>query len=221
MRRLFGAPKQAAPAASLDDATDRLQTRGDKADAQISKLDEQLAKYKEQIKRTRPGPAQDALKRRALQVLKQRKLFESQREQLYQQQFNVEQTRFTVDNIKDTVSTVQAMTAAGKEMKMQMKKNKELDINYIDKMQDDMFDMMDMAKEINEAMGRSYDIPDDLDESDLMAELDALEDDLGAETVGAGGAPSYLQEPDLGDLPVAPTQQTQPEHELGLPAMKS
>lgn len=41
------------------------------------------------------------------QVLKQKRLFESQREQLYGQQFNVEQTRFTVDSIKDTVTTVQ------------------------------------------------------------------------------------------------------------------
>lgn len=39
-----------------------------RSDAQIAKLDEQLAKYKEQIKKTRPGPAQDAIKRRALQV---------------------------------------------------------------------------------------------------------------------------------------------------------
>ena len=39
-----------------------------------------------------------------------------------------------VDSIKDTVSTVQAMTAASKEMKSNFKKNKELDINYIDKM---------------------------------------------------------------------------------------
>ena len=37
---------------------------------------------------------------------------------------------------------VQALSAASKEMKTQFKKNKELDISYIDKMQDDMFDMM-------------------------------------------------------------------------------
>ena len=36
----------------------------------------------------------------------------------------------------------QGMSAANKEMKTMMKKNKELDIDYIDKMQDDMFDMM-------------------------------------------------------------------------------
>ena len=56
-----------------------------------------------------------------------------------------------------------------------------------------MFDMMDMAKEINDAMGRSYDVPEGLDESDLMAELDGLEEDMGAEELGAGGTPSYLQ----------------------------
>jgi hypothetical protein len=46
------------------------------------------------------------------QVLKQKRLYEGQREQLYQQQFNVEQTKFTVDNIKDTVSTVQVRKGA-------------------------------------------------------------------------------------------------------------
>ena len=69
-----------------------------------------------------------------MQILKQKKMYEGQRDQLYAQQFNVEQTKFTVDSIKDTVSTVQAMTAASKEMKKNFKQTKELDINYIDKM---------------------------------------------------------------------------------------
>ncbi|KAL6764731.1 Snf7 family [Haematococcus lacustris] len=142
MRRIFGAPKKDAPVATIDETTDKLVSRGDRVDEQIKKLDEQLMKYKEQIKKTRPGPAQDAIKRRALQVLKQKKLYEGQRDQLYQQQFNMEQTRFTVDSIKDTITTVQALSIANKEMKSTMKKNKELDLNYIDKLQDDMFDMM-------------------------------------------------------------------------------
>ncbi|KAG1666783.1 hypothetical protein FOA52_004619 [Chlamydomonas sp. UWO 241] len=219
MRRIFGAKKEVVPAPTLDETTDRLDMRGTKADDKIAALDVQLSKFKEQIKRTRPGPAQTAIKRRALQVLKQKRLFEQQREQLYTQQFNVEQTKFTVDNIKDTVGTVQAMQGAAKEMKSQFKKQKELDISFIDKMQDDMFDMMDMANEINEAMGRSYAVPDDVDESDLMAELDALEDDLGAEEL-EDGAPSYLAEP--ADLPNAPqAQSAASEAELGLPAIKS
>ncbi|KXZ49322.1 hypothetical protein GPECTOR_22g916 [Gonium pectorale] len=207
MRRIFGAKKPEAPVPTLDETTDRLDTRGAKADEKIKALDEQLARYKEQIKKTRPGPAQDAIKRRAMQVLKQRKLYESQREQLYNQQYNLEQTRFTVDSVKDTVTSVQALKAASKEMKTAFKKNKELDISYIENMQDEMFDMMDMANEINEAMGRSYAVPDDVDESDLMAELDALEADLAVEDAGKEG-PSYLQEPEI-DLPAAPTKEAE------------
>lgn len=76
-------------------------------DEQIRKCDEQLMKFREQLKKTRPGPAQESLKRRAMTVLRQKKMFEGQRETLYNQQFNMEQTRFTVESIQDTVQTVQ------------------------------------------------------------------------------------------------------------------
>ncbi len=42
-------------------------------------------------------------------------------------------------------------------------------------------------------MGRSYDVPEDVDESDLMAELDALEADMSLEEGEKGAVPSYLQ----------------------------
>lgn len=49
----------------------------------------------------------------SLQVLKQKRLYESQRDQIYNQQFNVEQTSFVMENVQDSVQTVQAMKAAG------------------------------------------------------------------------------------------------------------
>ncbi len=48
-----------------------------------------------------------------MQVLKQKRLYENQRDQLYNQQFNVEQTSFMMENVQDSVQTVQAMKAAG------------------------------------------------------------------------------------------------------------
>jgi charged multivesicular body protein 5 len=42
-------------------------------------------------------------------------------------------------------------------------------------------------------MARSYDVPEDVDESDLMAELDALEADMSLEEGTKGAVPSYLQ----------------------------
>lgn len=52
----------------------------------------------------------------------------------------------------------------------------------------------DLTNEINEMMSQSYAVPEDVDETDLMAELDALEGDLALEdTGGQQGVPSYLQ----------------------------
>lgn len=74
------------------------------------------------------------------QVLKQKRLYEGQREQLYNQQFNMDQTAFTLESIKDSVTTVQAMKAANTELKQAFKKG-ELNIDSIEKLQDEMADM--------------------------------------------------------------------------------
>uniref|UniRef100_A0AC34FII0 Charged multivesicular body protein 5 n=1 Tax=Panagrolaimus sp. ES5 TaxID=591445 RepID=A0AC34FII0_9BILA len=54
---------------------------------------------------------------------------------------------------------------------------KKLNIDKIDRLQDEMEDMLDMNNDIQEALGRQYDTPD-IDEADLEAELDALGDEL-------------------------------------------
>lgn len=68
MRRIFGAPKKKEPPPTLEQAGANLDARGTRIDEQIKKLDAQLMGFREQIKKTRPGPAQEALKRRALTV---------------------------------------------------------------------------------------------------------------------------------------------------------
>lgn len=202
MKRIFGQPKEKAPTPSLTDTTTRLTSRGDTLDGKLRELDEQLMKHREAIKRCRPGPAKDAATRRALNVLKQKRLYETQRDQIYNQQFNVEQTAFVMENVQDSVHTVQAMKAAGKELRTAFKRN-ELDIAGIEQLQDDMADLMDMHNDIQDVLGQSYGVPDDIDESELMGELDALEMDMAQESeYGAtSGVPSYLQEVDLPDLP--------------------
>ena len=189
-------------------------------DTKINKLDKQLAQYKAQIKKMRPGPSQEAVKRRALVILKQKRLYEGQREQLYQQSFNLENASFAAQNIKDNITQVQAMKVAHKDFKKAFKA-KELDIDYIENMQDDMMDMMDMTSEINETLGRAYNVPDDVDESDLMDELDALEFELGeeaeAEAGQESGVPSYMQDQET-DLPAAPTGEFEGQAEVAQPA---
>lgn len=54
--------------------------------------------------------------------------------------------------------------------------------------------LQDMHQEIQDVLGQNFGIPDDIDEDELMEELDALEDDLAADTeASADGVPSYLQ----------------------------
>jgi hypothetical protein len=43
-------------------------------------------------------------------------------------------------------------------------------------MQDEMTDLMDVSNEIQETLGRSYNIPDDVDEEELMGGMEILID---------------------------------------------
>lgn len=227
MRRVFGSKKNQEPPPTVQEATDRISKRGETVDEKIKKLDSELARYKDQIKRTRPGPAQEALKARAMRVLKQRRMYEGQRDMLYNQTYNLDQVAFASEGLKDAQQTMTALKTANKELKGMMKTVK---IQDIDSMQDDMMELMDVSSEIQESLGRSYNVPDDIDEEELMGELDALEADMGTESEYS--VPSYLQ-PDTEpvqdaelNLPAAPVghasgrnNNVQTEDEFGLPAV--
>ncbi|KAL8159672.1 hypothetical protein V2J09_001209 [Rumex salicifolius] len=240
MHRIFGVKKQKDPPPSIQDATDRISKRGDNVDEKIKKLDAELARYREQIKRTRPGPAQEAVKARAMRLLKQKRMYEGQRDMLYNQTFNLDQVSFAAEGIKDAQQTkakpgpsqlkpslyrtlfgtlclppekycasvinMSALKAANTDLKGMMKTVK---IDEIDNLQDEMMDLMDTSHEIQETLGRSYNVPDDIDEDELLGELDALELDMESES--QEGVPSYLQpdkEPDVEselNFPSAPT----------------
>ncbi|VDM91468.1 unnamed protein product [Onchocerca ochengi] len=91
-------------------------------------------------------------------------------------------------------TTVTAMKQGLKTMQTEYRK---LNIDKIDKLQDEMEEMLDMNNEIQEAMSRQYDTPD-IDEADLEAELNALGDEFEVdvdtsyldEALNAPGVPS-------------------------------
>ncbi|KAG0315935.1 hypothetical protein BGZ99_007167 [Dissophora globulifera] len=209
MHRLFGSGKKTVKP-SLTDAISATDLRVDAVEVKIRKLDAELIKYKDQMKKMRDGPAKNSVKAKAMRILKERKLYESQREQLQQQSFNMEQAAFTTENLKNVMTTVDAMKTANQTMKQQYKK---VNLDKIEQMQEEMEDIMEQANEIQETLGRSYGVPDDIDEEDLEAELDALGDELYEEE-----EPSYLEDETL-DLPTAETAEPQTERldEFGLP----
>ncbi|CAN6980711.1 unnamed protein product [Brassica rapa subsp. trilocularis] len=61
---------------------------------------------REQIQKTRSGLVQQALKARAMRLLKQKKMYEGQRDMLYNQTFNLDQVSFAAEGLKDAQQTV-------------------------------------------------------------------------------------------------------------------
>ncbi|MEJ1277058.1 nuclear transcription factor X-box binding 1 [Cricetulus griseus] len=165
MNRFFGKAKPKAPPPSLTDCIGTVDSRAESIDKKISRLDAELVKYKDQIKKMREGPAKNMVKQKALRVLKQKRMYEQQRDNLAQQSFNMEQANYTIQSLKDTKTTVDAMKLGVKEMK---KAYKQVKVDQIEDLQDQLEDMMEDANEIQEALGRSYGTPE-LDEDDLEA----------------------------------------------------
>merc|ERR1712023_597811 len=64
-------------------------------------LDAELLKYKTQMSKVRPGPTKKQIQQKALRVLKQKKMLESQRENMANTSFNMDQTNFAIQNMKD------------------------------------------------------------------------------------------------------------------------
>ncbi|CEP10186.1 hypothetical protein [Parasitella parasitica] len=193
MDRLFGSGKK-IPKPTLNDAISNTDVRVDAVEVKIKKLDAELTRYKDQLKKMREGPTKKTVQQKAIRVLKQRKLYEVQRDNLQQQSFNMEQAQMTTENLRNVMATMDAMQTANKEMKKQYKN---VNLDKIDQLQDEMEDLIEQANEVQETLGRSYNLPDDIDEADLEAELDALGDDLEFEEEET---PSYLQEDEL-ELP--------------------
>lgn len=96
------------------------------------------------------------------------------------------------DNLKNVMTTVDAMKTTTKTLKKQYGK---IDIDKIERMQDEMADLMDIGNEINESISRAYDIPEDVDEAELDAELEALgEESMFENQMGEEAMPSFLQD---------------------------
>lgn len=72
---------------------------------QIKALDQDLIKYRNALKKAK-GPTAAGIKKRAMDTLKRKKMYEQQRDQMMGQQFNIEQTSFAIESVKDTTTTV-------------------------------------------------------------------------------------------------------------------
>ncbi|KHJ41790.1 SNF7 family protein [Trichuris suis] len=196
MNRLFGRAKPKEPGPTLSDAISNIDARGESIDRKIARLDQELGKYRDQMRKLNDGPTKNAIKQKALRVLRQKRMYEGTREQLMQQSFNMEQSNYAIQAMKDTTVTVEAMKSGLKDMK---KHYKQINIDKIEDLQDNLADMLDEVNEVQEALGRNYGMPE-VDEDELEAELQALNDEIALDEDA-----TYLDE--ASKAPVAPSKE--------------
>lgn len=96
--------------------------RAEGIEKKIAALENDLRKFKDQMTKMREGPGKNAVKAKAMRVLKQKKMYEQQLDNLRGQSFNMEQANYTHQMLKDTHTTVVAMKDGMKQMKKDFKK---------------------------------------------------------------------------------------------------
>jgi charged multivesicular body protein 5 len=164
-------------------------SRIESVDVKIAKLNAELGGYQQRLGKMRDGPGKSAIKQKALKVLQQRKMYEGQRDQLQQQSWNMEQAGMMQDNLKNTMITVDAMKTTTKELKKQYGQIK---IDKIERLQDEMADLMDLGNDIQESISRSYDVPEEVDEEELDAELEALGEEVALDGIPESELPAFM-----------------------------
>lgn len=189
MRRIFGSAKKAQepgpPPPTLTEASETIDKRVALIDEKVHQCDMELLKFKSQM----TGPNAGAIKNRALSVLKRKKMYEAQRDQLVNTQFNVDQTNFATENLRITAITVDAMKAGAAQLKQAYAA---MDIDKIEETAEDLEDLLYDQQEINEVLGRTYAVPDGFDESALESEFAMLEEEVALEKMAGGSVPSYI-----------------------------
>lgn len=206
MKRFFGGKKEAPPPPpSLAESTETVNKRVGALDDKIKALDKQLVDFKNQIKATRPGPAQNRIKQRAMQVLKQKRMYEQQRDQLGGMAWNMEQASFATENIQTAIHTTAALKGGTEALKGQMKL---ISLDEIEDNLDDMAELLEESNEIQEALGRSYGVDEEIDMGELDDELAAIDEQLSLEAeMGDSEVPAYLQDETTEPATIAPSAQ--------------
>lgn len=189
MNRLFGNKSAPSYKPTLDSAISNIDERIASIDVKLASINVELSGYQSQISKMRDGPGKSAIKQKALKVLQRRKMYEGQRDQLQQQSWNMEQASMMQNNLKNVMTTVDTMKLTNKALKQQYG---QINIDKIEQLQNEMADLMDLGNDIQESISRSYDIPDDVDEAELDAELEALEDQVNFEDFGVQNTPGFM-----------------------------
>jgi len=186
MNRLFGGKKEEpkpqvlpppvkkveTPPADLTATSKKLEVRVQEINCNVATLDEELKALYAKMKAAK-GTQQTYYKQRVINLLKKRKMLQGQVDALLGQQMTIDRVTFTNETIQNTIETTKALKQAVEIQKVTMK---ELDIDALADLKDEMADMAFESQQMTDLLGRNYDC--DADEDDLDAELKELDDEI-------------------------------------------
>jgi len=134
-------------------------------------------------------------KRVALQALKRKKRYEKQLQQIDGTLSTIEFQREALENASTNTEVLKVMGVAAKALKGA---HNNLDVDQVHDLMDDVAEQQEVANEISEAISNPVGFGHDMDEDDLLAELEELEqEDLDEQLLNVGGFTD--------DLPSVPT----------------
>ncbi|XP_066945842.1 charged multivesicular body protein 4b-like isoform X1 [Macrobrachium rosenbergii] len=127
-------------------------------------------------------------KRVAMQALKRKKKYEQQLQQIDGTLSTLEFQREALESASTNTSVLQTMGMAAKSLKAA---HQHMDVDKVHDMMDDIAEQQDLAKEITEAISGGLAFGNDVDEDDLLAELEELEqENLDEQLLDTGALPS-------------------------------
>ena len=200
LAKLFGGGKKKEEAPSTQDAIQKLRS----TEELLMKKSEFLEnKIKGELLTAKKAGTKN--KRVALAALKRKKRLEKQLQNIDNTLSTIEFQREALENANTNVETVKALGYGAKALK---NVSRQLSVDDVNELMDDISEEMQNANEISDALsGMGAAFGDDMDEDELNAELEELEqEDLDEQLLNIGSGVEDLPNVPSTQLPQIPTK---------------
>ena len=200
LAKIFGGGKKKTVEPTTQEAIQKLRN----TEEMLTKKSEFLEK-KIQVELLAAKKAGTKNKRVALAALKRKKRLEKQLQQIDNTLSTIEFQREAIENASTNIEAVKALDYGRKALSTA---HKQLDVDDVNDLMDDISEEMQNANEIAEALsGMGGAFGDDIDEDELNAELEELEqEDLDEQMLNIGAVGEDLPSVPDTELPDVPTR---------------
>jgi len=171
MKKFFGGKKDDKPSKNTP-TTNQTISRLEDTNEMIEKREALLQKKIDQEMQKAREASNKKNKQLALNHLKRKKMLEDQLNKLYTQQSNIEQMKMKMEEVTMNAQIMQAQQQSAQTMQNELKR---LNIDKVDDVMDNIREVMDNMNDVSNALATPLDAGDPVDEDDLLAELDGLE----------------------------------------------